>query len=103
MAVAVAVAELSVLWLMCFSRTAVRPLFYALRAFLTRLITCLPLGRGCVLLCSMLCLLFIRISRCVVGFLVCSKEGENFRQRKDGFLRTEPLAQGALDGLGGSH
>ena len=51
----------------------------------------------------MLYLLFFRVSRCVVGILVGFKEGENLRQRKDGLLRAESLAQGALDGLGGGH
>ena len=51
----------------------------------------------------MLWLLFSLISRCAVGTLVGFNEGENLRQREDGLVRTEPLAQGALDSLGGGH
>ena len=48
-------------------------------------------------------LLIFLISRCAIEILVRFEERENVCQCEDGFLRTEPLAQGALDVLGGSH
>ena len=48
-------------------------------------------------------LLIFPISRYAREILVRFEERENVCQREDGFFRTEPLAEGILDGLGSGH
>ena len=86
-------------WTLNFSGcVVVQPLWRVL----SRLITCGSCWRR-VLLRAIGWLLFVRFSRCVVGIWVCFEEGKDVCQGDDGFVRTEPLAQGALDGLDEVH